>query len=130
MTKTSTGELIQRSTSDVDHIRRFLADQATAVGRVAMLFIVNFIAILLLNWQLALFSVIVVPLVLLISLWFFRRISKAYEAYQEQEATLSTTLQENLTGVRVVRAFARQDYERARSSRRTTGKSTAAAAGC
>ena len=112
--KTATGELIQRSTSDVDHIRRFLADQATAVGRVAMLFIVNFIAILLLNWQLALFSVIVVPLVLLISLWFFRRISKAYEAYQEQEATLSTTLQENLTGVRVVRAFARQDYERAK----------------
>ncbi|MFZ2360685.1 MAG: ABC transporter ATP-binding protein [Anaerolineae bacterium] len=110
--RTATGELIQRSTSDVDHIRRFLADQATAVGRVAMLFIVNFIAILLLNWQLALFSVIVVPLVLLISLWFFRRISKAYEAYQEQEATLSTTLQENLTGVRVVRAFARQDYER------------------
>ncbi len=112
--KTATGELIQRSTSDVDHIRRFLADQATAVGRVAMLFIVNFIAILLLNWQLALFSVIVVPFVLLISLWFFRRISKAYEAYQEQEATLSTTLQENLTGVRVVRAFARQDYERAK----------------
>lgn len=112
--RTSTGELIQRSTSDVDHIRRFLADQATAVGRVMMLFIVNFIAILLLNWQLALFSVIVIPLVLAISLWFFRRISKAYEAYQEQEATLSTTLQENLTGVRVVRAFARQDYERAK----------------
>ncbi len=110
--RTSTGELIQRSTSDVDHIRRFLADQATAVGRVAMLFIVNFTAILLLNWQLALFSVIVVPLVLAISVWFFRRISKAYEAYQEQEAILSTTLQENLTGVRVVRAFARQGYER------------------
>lgn len=112
--RTSTGELIQRSTSDVDHIRRFLADQATAVGRVAMLFLVNFIAILLLNWQLALVSVLVIPLVLLVSVWFFRRISTAYEAYQEQEAALSTTLQENLTGVRVVRAFARQDYERAK----------------
>mgnify|MGYP001298795095 FL=1 len=112
--RTATGELIQRATSDVDHIRRFLADQATAVGRVAMLFLVNFTAILLLNWQLALFSVIVIPLVLLISVWFFRRISVAYEAYQEQEATLSTTLQENLTGVRVVRAFARQDYEQAK----------------
>ncbi len=112
--RTATGELIQRATSDVDHIRRFLADQATAVGRVAMLFLVNFTAILLLNWQLALFSVIVIPLVLLISVWFFRRISNAYEAYQEQEATLSTTLQENLTGVRVVRAFARQDYEQAK----------------
>ncbi|MER2599297.1 MAG: ABC transporter ATP-binding protein [Caldilineales bacterium] len=109
---TPTGDLIQRATSDVDAIRRFLADQATAVGRVLMLFVVNFTAILLLNWRLALLSVIVIPPVLLMSLWFFRRISKAYEAYQEQEAILSTTLQENLTGVRVVRAFARQSYER------------------
>ncbi|RPI99015.1 MAG: ABC transporter ATP-binding protein, partial [Chloroflexi bacterium] len=53
------------------------------------------------------------PLVVLISFFFFRRISRAYERFQEQEATLSTTLQENLTGMRVVKAFARQDYERA-----------------
>jgi ATP-binding cassette, subfamily B, bacterial len=58
-----------------------------------------------------LLSVVVVPLVVLVSVFFFRRVSKAYEAYQEQEATLSTTLQENLTGVRVVKAFARQQYE-------------------
>ncbi len=51
---------------------------------------------------------IVVPLVVLVSIFFFKRVSEAYEAYQEQEATLSTTLQENLTGVRVVKAFARQ----------------------
>jgi ATP-binding cassette subfamily B protein len=44
-------------------------------------------------------------------MWFFKRVTKAYEAYQEQEAILSTTLQENLSGVRVVKAFARQDYE-------------------
>jgi ATP-binding cassette subfamily B protein len=42
---------------------------------------------------------------------FFKRISTAYEKYQEQEAVLSTTLQENLSGVRVVKAFARQDFE-------------------
>jgi ATP-binding cassette subfamily B protein len=46
------------------------------------------------------------------SILFFRRVSDAYEAYQEQDAVLSTTLQENLTGVRVVKAFARQEYER------------------
>ncbi len=46
------------------------------------------------------------------SVFFFRRLTKVYEAYQEQEAILSTTLQENLTGVRVVKAFARQAYER------------------
>ena len=49
---------------------------------------------------------------LVVSIWFFRRISQTYEAHQEQEAGLSTALQENLTGVRVVKAFARQDYER------------------
>ena len=45
-------------------------------------------------------------------MFFFRRVFTIYEAYQEQEAILSTTLQENLTGVRVVKAFARQDYEK------------------
>jgi ATP-binding cassette subfamily B protein len=110
--QTQTGELIQRSTSDVDAIRRFFADQAIGVGRIVLLFLVNFIALLALNVRLALISVVVVPLVVTVSVLFFRRISKAYEAYQEQEATLSTTLQENLTGVRVVKAFARQKYER------------------
>ena len=109
-----TGELVQRSTSDVDALRRFFADQAIGVGRIVLLFSVNLTALLLLNWRLALFSVIVVPLVVLISIFFFKRVSKAYEAYQEQEATLSTTLQENLSGVRVVKAFARQAYERDR----------------
>jgi ATP-binding cassette, subfamily B, bacterial len=109
--RTETGELIQRSTSDVDALRRFFADQAIGVGRIILLFTINFIAILNLNTRLGLLSVVVVPLVVLVSIFFFRRVSKAYEAYQEQEATLSTTLQENLTGVRVVKAFARQQYE-------------------
>src|SRR5512136_2621575 len=109
--KAQTGELIQRSTSDVDAIRRFFADQAVNAGRIIMLFVINFIAIARLNAGLALFSVIVVPIVLVVSMWFFRRISKTYEAHQQQ-AGLSTALQENLAGVRVVKAFARQDHER------------------
>jgi ATP-binding cassette subfamily B protein len=109
---TPTGDLIQRCTSDVDAIRRFLADQAIGVGRIVLLFIVNFAALLYLNWQLALLSVIVIPLVILTSIFFFRRVSRAYEAFQEQDAVLSTTLQENLMGVRVVKAFARQGFER------------------
>ncbi len=108
----STGELIQRSTSDVDALRRFFADQAIGVGRIVLLFVVNLTALLWLNWQLALLSIVVVPLVVLTSILFFRKISTAYEAFQEQDAVLSTTLQENLTGVRVVKAFARQEYER------------------
>ena len=112
--RTQTGELIQRATSDVDTIRRFFADQAIEAGRIVLLFVVNFIAIYLLDWRLAWFSVIVVPVVMVISLYFFRRVEKAYEAYQEQEARLSSTLQENLSGVRVVKAFARQEYEKAK----------------
>ena len=109
--KTQTGELIQRATSDVDTIRRFFADQAIEAGRIVMLFVVNFTAIYLLDWRLAWVSIVVVPIIMVISLFFFRRVEKAYEAYQEQEAKLSSTLQENLSGVRVVKAFARQEYE-------------------
>jgi ATP-binding cassette subfamily B protein len=109
--RTQTGELIQRSTSDVDALRRFFADQSIGVGRIVLLFAINLAALLYLNKQLALLSIVVVPPIVVMSFFFFRKVSKAYEAYQEQEATLSTTLQENLTGVRVVKAFARQAYE-------------------
>jgi ATP-binding cassette subfamily B protein len=109
--KTPTGELIERCTSDVDALRRFYSEQAIGVGRIVLLFAINFAAIMDLNTKLALISIIVVPVIILTSIWFFKRLTKAYEAYQEQEAILSTTLQENLAGVRVVKAFARQDYE-------------------
>lgn len=109
--QTDTGELIQRSTSDVDALRQFYADQAIGLGRIVLLFLINFIAVLSLNARLAWLSIVVVPFIVLISMFFFSKISKAYESYQEQDATLSTRLQENLSGVRVVKAFARQDYE-------------------
>ncbi len=119
---TQTGELISRSTSDVETIRRFFADQAIGIGRIVLLFGINLTAVARLNLRLALLSVIVVVPVIIISYFFFKRISKAYEAYQEQEATLSTVLQENLTGVRVVKAFARQAYEREKFERENWGK--------
>lgn len=109
--KTETGELIQRSTSDTDALRRFFSEQAIGIGRILFLFVINFIAILQLNVKLALISVIVVPFIIIVSLIFFRKISKLYESYQSQDAIVSTTLQENLSGIRVVKAFARQEYE-------------------
>ncbi len=109
--KMPTGDLIQRATSDVEAVRRFYQEQAIGVGRITLLFLVNFIALLNLNARLALASVVVVPVIVIMSTFFFRRVSKAYEHYQEQDAVVSTTLQENLTGVRVVKAFARQQYE-------------------
>ncbi len=120
--KTPTGDLIQRATSDVDALRRFFSEQAIGVGRILLLFVVNFVALLQLNLQLAVVSVVVVPFVLLVSIWFFKRINTAYEAFQAQEAIVSTTLQENLSGVRVVKAFARQPYERAKFDKQNTEK--------
>ncbi|NUQ84921.1 MAG: ABC transporter ATP-binding protein [Anaerolineales bacterium] len=119
---TPTGDLIERVTSDVDALRRFFSEQAIGVGRIVLLFVINFIAILRLNTELALVSVVVIPVILLVSLWFFKKVTKAYEEYQAQEAVLSTTLQENLTGVRVVKAFARQDYEKKKFEKDNWGK--------
>jgi len=95
----------------VDTLRRFISDQAVGVARIIAIFIINFTAIMQLNTRLALVSIIIVPVILVVSILFFRKLSKAYEAYQEQEAVISTNLQENLSGVRVVKAFARQTFE-------------------
>ena len=120
--KTKTGELIQRTTSDVDAVRLFFADRLIGLGRVLLLFIVNLSVLLTLNARLALLSIIVVPLTIILSLIFFRKVSDAYEDYQDQEALLSNTLQENLTGVRVVKAFARQEYEGEKFEKENFGK--------
>ena len=106
-----TGDLISRSTSDVDAINRFYSEQAIGIGRILLMFVVNFIALMELNQKLALISVVAIPVIIGTSIFFFSKVSKAYEKYQEQEATLSSRLQENLTGIRVVKAFARQGYE-------------------
>lgn len=106
-----TGELVQRVTSDIDGIRRFFAEQAIGIGRVFLLFVINFFFITQISFSLALISIVMIPFIIWISAFFFKRIIKTYEQYQEQEAVITTTLQENLSGVRVVKAFARQIYE-------------------
>src|SRR5574341_297679 len=120
--QTSTGDLIERVTSDVDALRRFYSEQAIGMGRIVLLFVINWAAILGLNARLGWASIIVIPFILLVSLWFFKKVTKRYEEYQTQEAILSTTLQENLTGVRVVKAFARQEYEKSKFEKDNWGK--------
>ena len=75
---TPTGELIQRSTSDVDAVRRFFADQAINSWRIVLLFVINFAGLMSLSRQLALMSVAVVPFIIVVSIWFFKRISAIY----------------------------------------------------
>lgn len=109
--QTQTGELIQRATSDVDAFRLFFAEQAIGTGRIVMLFLINWIGILYLNIYLGLMSVLIIPVVILLSVYFFKKVGIAFERFQEQEAVVSNRFQENMTGVRVVKAFARQTYE-------------------
>ena len=70
--KTPTGDLIQRSTSDVDTLRRFFGEESIGIGRIVMLFIVNFTGLLTLNVRLALISVVIVPVISLIAVYFLR----------------------------------------------------------
>jgi ATP-binding cassette subfamily B protein len=109
--KTQTGELIQRSTSDVDAVRQFYGQQVMGVARIVFLFAINFACLMFIEWRLALISIVVIPAIVLISSFFFKKIFAAYEALQEQDGKVSSVLQENLSGVRVVRAFARQRFE-------------------
>jgi ATP-binding cassette subfamily B protein len=106
-----TGDLIERVTSDVETVQRFFGEQATEIGRILAMFLVNFAALLVLDPVLGALSIVLLPVIILISIWFFRRILKRYDEYQDQEAALSSTLQENVAAVRIVRAFARRDFE-------------------
>lgn len=120
--QTQTGELIQRATSDVDAFRLFFAEQAIGTGRIMMLFLINWIGILFLNVYLGLMSVLIIPVVILLSVYFFKKVGVAFERFQEQEAVVSNRFQENMTGVRVVKAFARQAYEIERFDRENKEK--------
>ena len=120
--RTRTGELIQKSTSDVDTIRRFYNEMTPGFSRIFFMFIINLVSIFYLNVKLALLSIIAIPFLLVLSIYFFGRIHRAYEDYQDQDGKVSAAIQENLTGVRVVRAFARQDFERKKFDVQNTEK--------
>lgn len=109
--RAETGDLIQRCTSDLETIRRFLATQFVEVGR--GVFMVGIAAAIMfsLDLRLALVSMAAIPVVFAFAVIFFVRIRRAFQLSDEAEGRMSTTLQENLTGVRVVRAFARQSFE-------------------
>lgn len=80
--KMQTGELIQRTTSDVDVIQRFFSEQMIRVDRIITLFLISFVALLNLHVKLALLSVIVLPIVIVASYLFYRELGKRYELYQ------------------------------------------------
>ncbi|MEI6874553.1 MAG: ABC transporter ATP-binding protein, partial [Spirochaetota bacterium] len=112
------GDLVQRSTSDVDTVRRFLATQVEEVGRAVFLLVLTVVMMASLDLPMTLVSIPIIPAVFGFSFLFFRKIQKAFRISDEAEAALTQVLAENLNGIRVVRAFAREDWELGRFDER------------
>lgn len=109
--KAESGDLIQRCTSDVDTIRRFFSTQLVEIGRA--IFIVTFALIMMLslNKKMTMISMVIVPIIFLFSFIYFSKIKSTFEEADKQEGKMTAILQENLAGVRVVKAFGRQSFE-------------------
>lgn len=109
--KNQTGDIIQRCTSDVEVIRNFVVTQLLEVFRTVFLIVTSFAMMLSMNVKLSLTVLLFVPVVVLYSAVFYRLIAKRFIVADEAEGELSTVVQENATGVRVVRAFGREQFE-------------------
>ena len=109
-----TGDIIQRATSDVEMVKGFLADQLVTFVRLFMTILFSLIFMFRVSTRLATVTLISVPLIVGFSLWFNLTIGKHFKDCDESEGVLSTIVQENLTGVRVVRAFGRERMEQDR----------------
>lgn len=117
----STGEVIQRCTSDVEVIRTFVCNQLIEVVRTLFLVVLYSGIMLAMNWKLALVGLAFIPISGLSSWVFYGKIAKRFQAADEAEGALTTCAQENLTGVRVVRAFGREQYEVERFGQKNDG---------
>lgn len=106
-----TGEIIQRCTSDVDVIRNFVSNQMLEVFHTTFLIVLSIIIMFSMNAKISLVALTFIPLVAAYSGIFYAKIAKRFRLADEAEGELSSTVQENLTGVRVVRAFGRERYE-------------------
>ena len=109
-----TGDIIQRCTSDVERIKTFFEEQFVPVFRMIAMIVFALVCMALMNWKLALVPAVMFPVIIVYSLLFHNSIRERFTACDESEGVLSTIAQENLTGVRVVRAFGREEYERER----------------
>ena len=109
-----TGDIIQRCTSDIDTTRNFISEQLIVLVRILFMLIMSMIFMFSMNVPLTLIAMIPLPIIVWYSLFFHHKFRKGFQECDENEGKLSAMVQENLTGVRVVRAFGRERYERDR----------------
>ena len=110
--KNSTGDIIQRCTTDVDRMRTFVAEQLTAVFRILILIILSLYFMFSMNVKMTLIATAPIPIILAYSVFFRKEMHEGFTVCDETEGEVSAIVQENLTGVRVVRAFAGEAREK------------------
>ena len=109
--RSRTGELMSRVTSDVDAARVFTGQGVLQIVNTVVLYVSVLALMFFLNWQLALLSLVTLPFLAVTAIQYGTRVRPLFSRMQRQWAQLTAVLQENVTGVRVVKAFAREDFE-------------------
>jgi ATP-binding cassette subfamily B multidrug efflux pump len=112
--RVQTGQLVTRLTSDVEQIRTFAGSGVVQLANAVVMLVGTTVLLLYLDWQLALVALAIVPVIAGLLVRFVGRIRPLFREVQQTLGRLNTVLQEDLLGVRVIRAFAREDYETAR----------------
>jgi ATP-binding cassette, subfamily B, bacterial len=112
--RADSGDLVQRCTSDVETFRLFLASQAVEIANALVLAATALPLLLALDVRMTLVSFSLVVPITAYGYAYFRRVKRVFREVEQAESALTAVVQENLTGIRVVRAFARQDFEEAK----------------
>ncbi len=112
--RSQTGKLMTRMTSDVEMVRHFVGRGALLLASAILMLLGTLAVMFWMNWKLALIVFGIVPIILVFFSIFVRRIMPVSSRVQKKLGALNTILQENLAGMRVVKAFAREEYETAR----------------
>jgi ATP-binding cassette subfamily B multidrug efflux pump len=115
--RAQTGQLMTRATSDVDLVRTFTGMGFLQMLNAVVMLVGSLVALFAMNWRLALVSMFIIPLALVVFGVFATRARPMFTRVQQKFSTLNTVLQENLAGVRVVKAFAREPHEAERFAR-------------
>jgi ATP-binding cassette subfamily B protein len=109
--RAQTGNLITRVTSDVDLVRDFVGGGLVSAISAVLMLVGSVGLLLLMNWQLALVAIAAIPAVLVVLFSFVGRLGPQSKLFQERLSALNSVLQENIAGIRVVKAFARERFE-------------------
>jgi ATP-binding cassette subfamily B protein len=117
--KCQTGDIIQRCTTDVDNIRKFIQQNMSEVMRTFCIFVISVIMMFSMDVFMSLVGLCLVPVIFTFSFLYFRRVSRNFARGEVTEGQMQAAAQENYTGVRVVRAFGREAHEMKRFSEKT-----------